>query len=189
MLNLFLVFLLFSITILIVASTVYLKFTYTDTLSVKIDFLLFTLLLYQKDGEPKKSKAKSYSGFKQGIKKSTARRRTLYYLLKNSSLTVHSINIPQKNADPSTAVMLGANVSSVILILFTYLSLKTQSISLEDNYFLTPYDERFKEPILDFTLKTSLLVFIFASILYNLELYKLKRNERLENNSVRNKNG
>ncbi|MBE6644719.1 MAG: hypothetical protein E7612_04980 [Ruminococcaceae bacterium] len=185
MTNLLLLFLLFSASILILASTVYVRFTYTDKININIDFLLFTLSLYQ-GNENNKSKSKNTGyGFRPKITKSLAVKRSLAYLLKNSEIRVHSIKIPQHEIEPSRLVALEGNLSTVILIFFTYLTLKTQKITLEDTYFITTSNLPFKEPILDFTLKTSLLVFIFSTIVYNIERRKKERSKK----RVRNKNG
>ena len=187
MANLFLALILISIIILVAGTSADVRFTYTDTLKITVDFLFFSLILYTDRRRNKGTKNDIFKRIKESVKKTKARRSALDFLLKNSNLTVHSINISLLEKEPAALVNTRANISSLILIIFTYLSLKVQKFSLEkDDFFLISDNIQIKEPTLDFTLKTTVYILLSAIVIY---LTKIKsKAERSVKNNVRNKN-
>lgn len=188
MANLFLALILISIAILIAGASADVRFVYTDSPRVSIDFLFFTLLFYTDRERTRTHGVKRKAGFferiKSGIRKTKARGAALDFLLRNSRVTVHSINIPIKEKEPSELVIKSANLSSLILIIFTYLSLKAEKMALEDDDFLlTSYSMPKDEPTLDFTLRTTVYIILSALV-----IYLLKIRERSVKKNVRNQN-
>ena len=186
MANLFLTLILISIAILIAAASADVRFTYTDSPEINIDFLFFTLAFYgsREKNVRKERKSGIFQRIKDGIRKTRARGAALNFLLRNSSVTVHSINIPIKENEPSELVTKSGNLSALILVIFTYLSLKLEKMTLEDDNFLLISDfPQKEEPTLDFTLRTTVCVILSALIIY---LFKI--NERSQKKNVGNEN-
>ena len=168
MANLFLALILITVIILIVGATADVRFTYTDSLAVTIDFLFFTLILRSnKKGTNGNGKSTFIEKAKKNLRKTKAKKAALASLLKNSALTVHDINIPIKNKEPSQIATDSANISSLILIIFTYLSMKAHKISIQDESFLLLSDSRDKNiPTLDFTVRTTVYSILCSSLIY-----------------------
>ena len=123
---------LISIVILIAGASAEVRLTYTDAFRVSFDFLFFSLVLYNEKKKKRKKKQDIFERLRVGIKRTRASVSALEFALKNSSITVHSINIPLKEREPSELVTARGNISSLVLVIFTYLSLKAERISLED---------------------------------------------------------
>ena len=186
MANLFVALILISIAILIAAASADVRFTYTDSPVISVDFLFFTLEFHgsRDKGARKERKSGIFQRIRDGIRKTRARGAALDFLLRNSKLTVHSVNIPIKESEPSELVTKSGNLSALILVIFTYLSLKVEKMTLEDNTFLLVSDDTTKiEPTIDFTLKTTVYIILTALI-----IYLLKINERSQKKNVGNEN-
>jgi len=186
MANLFVALILISIAILIAAASAEVRFTYTDSPAIRVDFLFFTLEFHGSRDKTTRKERKSgiFQRIKNGIRKTRARGAALDFLLKNSRLTVHSVNIPIKESEPSELVTRSGNLSALILVILTYISLRLEKMTLEDDIFLLISDGTPKEvPTLDFTLKTTVFIILTALIIYHLKI-----NERPEKRNVGNEN-
>ena len=177
MANLLLTFIILSIFLLIIAETVYVRFTYNDEAVISIDFLLFILILYP--SRKKKAKRKKSIGviskFEQLITTSMAIKRSLNYLLKHSTLTVHRIEIPLSVDDPAKIAVQSQNLSSLVTVLLTYLSIKTAAITTRDDIFISGNNTLTKKTTLDFTLKSSLHTVIFSYLIYLRKKRKIRK--------------
>ena len=188
MANLFVALILISIAILIAAASADLRFTYTDSPAISVDFLFFTLEFHgSRDKTARKGKKSGiFQRIRDGIRKTRARGAALD-LLRNSRLAVHSINLPIKESEPSELVTKSGNLSALILVIFTYLSLKVEKMTLEDDNFLLVSDGTPKEePTIDFTLKTTVYIILTALIIYLLKINS--KAERSQKKNVRNEN-
>ncbi len=187
MANLFLALILISIVILLAGASADLRITYTDSLNIRIDFLFFSLLFYNGKRKKQGRKRDLFERLKISIKKTRASLSALEFILKNSRVTVHSLNIPVKDGEPSELVTRRANISSLILVIFTYLSLKAEKMTVEeDNVFSISDLPKAEEPTLDFALKTTVYIILSALIIYLLKINS--KAERSKKKNVRNEN-
>ena len=170
MANLLVALILITVIILFIGATADVRFTYTDSLTVNIDFLFFTLILSNRKDKTRRSgeeKSPFFQKIKESLQKTKAKRDALAFLLKNSAITVHDINIPLKNKEPSKTSTDSANISALILLIFTYLSLKVQSLTLQDeSFFLLSESKDEKIPTLDFTVRTTVYGILYSSLIY-----------------------
>ena len=187
MANLFLALILISIFILIAGASAEVRITYADALEITLDFLLFSLVFYNGKRKKRKKSKDIFERVKIDIKRTRASISALEFILRNSNVTVHSVNIPLKEREPSEIVTLRGNISSLVLVIFTYLSLKSEKISLEDDNFFSDSDYRgLLEPTLDLTLKTTVYIILSAVIIYFLKINS--KAERSVKNNVGNEN-
>ena len=187
MANLFLALILISIVILIAGASAEVRLTYAGALGIRIDFLFFSLVFNNKKGKGRRKKRDFFERLRVGIKRTRASVSALEFALKNSSITVHSINIPLKEREPSELVTVRGNLSSLVLVIFTYLSLKAERISLEDEDLFSNSDyRRLIEPTLDLTLKTTVYIILSALIIYFLKINS--KAERSVKSNVGNEN-
>ena len=190
MANLLIASALISALLLILAESVSVRFTYKNELKIDIDYLLFNLILYPtRNRSPAKRKLKK--GFVERLKSSFRRafatRRALEFLFKHSRLTVHEINIPLSDTEPSRFILNSQNILSVISMLMAYLSLKSETLTTEDNILISTEQDRLKNlPTLELTVKTTLLTTLLSFIIFGIENRK-KRGKQREKNG-RNKN-
>ncbi len=189
MANLILPVILLSIFVLIAFISVDVRFTYHGELIIRIDLLLITVILYP--ARNKKAKRKKNIGFLErlnnGFIKANATKAALDFLLKKSTLTVNSINIPLETDDPARFAIYSQHGTTLILMLMSYLSLKSEAFSSEDDVFFTSSVNSVSSlPAFDVTLKTSLYVLFSTFTVYKLKSKKRKR--RQDNRFVRNKN-
>ena len=186
MANLFLALILISILILIIAASVEVRITYADSLRVSFDFLFFSLVFYDDKKKRRKKNRDIFERLKIGVKRTRASISALEFILKNSSVTVHSVNIPLREREPSELVTARGNISSLILVIFAYLSLKAERISLEDDNFFSNSDYQSLLPTLDLTMKTTVYIILSAVIIYFLKINS--KTERSVKNNVGNEN-
>lgn len=189
MANLILAIIILAIFLLIIAETVIVRVTYTDEVIINIDFLLSQIILYPSRNRRKSRRQHTtlLKKFKKRIIVAGATKRAVDFFLKNSILTVHEINIPIDTTDPAKFVLLSQNASTLILMILTYLSLKSETLTSEDNTFISNNTNTLYDiPALDVTLKTGLYTVIVSALLFYVESKKIRRKQRQR--FVRNKN-
>ena len=190
MANLFIILLLISAFLLIIAETVKVKITYQDELIINIDYLLFTLTLYPNRSivNGRKGRTKSFvERLKIGFRRSRAARRALEFLFSHSRIILHEINIPLEDRSPSRFVLTSQNILALISMLMAYLSLKSETLVSDDNVLISTEKELIKKlPTVDLTLKTRLWVTAFSIIIFGYESARKRGGRRSRN--VRNKN-
>lgn len=155
MANIFLAFLLFSVILLILGAEVFINFTYRGKLVTKVDILFFTVILYKDEKEKNQKKKK---------RRAKKPHRAIRYLLKNSTLSINSLNIPLNKEAPSDYFLSRANLSFLTLISLQKLSDQTKRLTVTDNVFIGQKDLVGFE--FDLTLKTTALVLLIAYVIY-----------------------
>lgn len=179
MLNLLLALILILIIVFIVIQTVTVRITYTREAIINIDFTLFSLILYP-SRKKEKINAKREHSYKNKITnnfiKAAAIKKGLEYLFRRAQITVHDINIPTQSNDPAKFAVRSQNISSVILIILTYLSIKTDAIISEDNSFVYLKNSELEErPLIDLTVISTFFNTMLAFLITFFEIKKRKR--------------
>lgn len=177
MANLLFLLLLILITVLIIIESVTIRLVYTKELVIEFDFLIFTLIFFP--ASKKSPKRKKRTGFSKRIKrkfiKAAAFKKAIEYLLRFSELKIEEIDVQLNNNDPAEFVLRANNLSSVIFVIITYLSLKTESIITEDSLFVSRYNEgQDSKTHLDVTLKSRLFHIIPALFIFLTEIKQKK---------------
>ena len=177
--------LLIILTFLIVTAlqNVRVRLFFSDEAIIDVDFLLFRLILYPtRRRKKKRRKIRDYGkSIIKNIKRASRFKRTLDYLLENSSLTVHRLNIPIKAEDPARYALASQNISSLINIALTYLYLKLDTLKTEDDIFFSEAERREGEVKFDATLNTSLSVIITSLFRYLVNFGRVRKIVRNEN--------
>lgn len=181
--------LLLSIIILIIAESVSIRFIYVNELIIDFNFSLFKLTLYP--SRNKRQRRKKRAGLKETIKNNFIRaasaKKSLEYLLKHSNVNIHELDFHTDYIDPANFILRVQNISTVILILITYLSLKTESIISEDTFFASSSEDNSDVKMhLDVTLKSTLFNIISAYFIFVLE--NKRRKGKQVRKIVRNQN-
>ena len=177
MANLILAIIILSIFLLLIAETVTVRLTHNGETVIKFDFILFQFLLYpsRKHTKPKKRRSGLLQSFKKKLANAGAMKKAFDFFLGHSLITVHEINLPINTSDPAKFALLSQNASTLILMLLTYLSLKTETLNSEDYSFVT---NELNTTTLDVTLKTGLYTIIISALLFYIERKKIKRKQR-----------
>jgi hypothetical protein len=138
---------------------------------------MFQFLLYpsRKHQGAKKRRSGLIQRFKNKIVYAGAMKKAFDFFLGHSLITVHEINLPINASDPAKFALLSQNASTLILMLLTYLSLKTETLNSEDYSFVT---NELNTTTFDITLKTGLYTIIISALLFYIERKKIKRKQR-----------
>lgn len=177
MANLLFLLLLILITVLIIIESVSIRFVYSKELVIEFDLLIFRLILFpsSKKGQKGKKRTDVSKRIKSNFIKAASFKKAIEYLLRFSKLKIEKIDLKLSNSDPAEFVLRAKNLSTVIYVLITYLSLKTESIITEDTFFVSPYDEGHDtETHLDVTLKSRLFHIIPALFIFFTETKRKK---------------
>lgn len=187
MANLILLAIILTIFCLIAFLAVSIRFIYDEELIIHIDLLFLSVILYP--ARNKKPKKKNTVGFierlKIGFRRAEATKSAIDFLLKKSTVSVNSINVPLNTEDPSKLAVYSQHGTTLILMLMSYLSLKAEAFTSENDAFFTSDTNALSNvPAFDITIRTALHVLFSTLIIYNIK----KRKRRQENWIVRNKN-
>ena len=180
MLLLFIV-VIFFILFLVFTEPITIRLTQRDEPLIDIDFLLLKLTLYPSRNKKKKKKKSFLEGLIDRFSHAYASKLAFEYILGHSSLTVHEINITSDSDEPSSLVVKNQNLSTVISIILAYISLKSASLTNDDDIFVLPRDSSFNPPKLDVSLSSKLyrLIISYFVFLFTLTKQKIKRGKRL----------
>ena len=182
MANLYLLFAIISIILLVGGASVYVRFVYTGELVVYIDFLLFTLTFSPSEKQKNKQKNRRLGkSIKRTVLRAYAIKRAFDFLLNHSDITVHEINFPINSSEPSDFAVTSGGVSAFTLLFLAYLSSKTQKTSIEDNYFTSQATKENIKPTFDLSLRTTLFIVLLSFFIYLLKTKRIKERSKQKN--------
>ena len=176
MANLLLLLLLLTITVLIILMSVSVRFIYFDEPIIIFDFLLFSFLLFPSSNKriKKEDQTNIQKTAKNKLAKASSLKKSLDYLLKRSAVKIKRIDLKLANTEPANFVLQEKNISTLIFILITYLSLKTGNLITEDTHFIS-YGENDAKTHIDITLTSTLFHILIAIFIFSKENAKKKR--------------
>ncbi len=176
MVNLLLLLLLIAISILIILMSVSVRFIYFNEPIIRFDFLLFSILFFPSSNKQikKESKRNISKATKNKFARAASIKKALDYLLKRSIVKIEKIDLMLADTDPASFVLQEKNISALIFILITYLSLKTGNLITEDTHFIS-YGENDAKTHIDITLSSTLFHILIAIFIFSKENAKKKR--------------
>lgn len=163
-------FILIMIVILVVIETVTVRFIYENELIIRIDFLLFLLILYPSRNKKRRRKRKFFAGIRKRYFVASATKRALEYLFARSSVVVHEVNIASQIDAPAKLALFSWRANYLTSIIVTLLSLKTKNVTFSDTAF---NDD--KNPSLDVSLSSTLFNLLSSLVIFSINAYGNKR--------------
>ncbi len=178
----FSVVILLLVTLLVVTliQNVSVRLTYIDEVIIDVDLLFFRLIVYPARRRKRRKIRDFGKNLMKNIKRAAALKRALDYFLSKSRLTLHRLSPKIEAETPARYALQQQNVSSIINVTLTYLSIKLGTLTLDDGIFLsdTEGDELVR---FDATLDTSFSVILISFFKYLSGLLGVMRVVRNEN--------
>ena len=153
--NLLLFLLLITVSILIIIASVSVRFVYYNELIIKFNFLLFSIILYPNRRIKKRKRTNNQKKAKRRSLRISSFKKGFDYLLKRSTVRIDRIDLKLVEPDPARFVLQEKNISTLIYIFLTYLSIKANSILTEDTHFIS-YRQDCSNTHIDITLTSTL---------------------------------
>lgn len=170
-----LAFVLITIVLMVVIETVTVRFIYKSELVIRIDFLLFELILYP-SRKKRRKKRNIIAGIRMRFARAAATKKALDHLLSHSRITVKELNITNKTDNPAELALSSQRTYSMLGAIITYLSLKTQAITTDQSTFITNGTTEDTPPVtIDISLASTLFDVLSSLAVFILSANRYKR--------------
>ena len=174
-----LAFVLIMTVIMILSQAVTVRVIYRGELVIRIEFLLFELILYPTRNKKRRPKENRKLRIRRGISSAFAARKAIGYLFLRSRVTVRELDLAERRAsNPAELAIISQNSRTLINIILAYLALKSESLVTENTPMIIS-DTDYKSPLtIDVSLSSTMLGIISSFVVYSLNLHRYKRKRR-----------
>lgn len=179
-----------AIIILILLAKITVRLRLCEDAVIDFDFLFFGLSLFpmrKKSGEGGR-RGRISKRFSSTVRKAAATRRALEYLFTHSKVTVHDIKIHIEEDEPSKFVLKSNGILFLISLFLTYLYIKTETLTGEEQILITNDSEPINgAALIDVSFKTSVIHALTTLAIFKIN--EIKRKKKRKKHFVGNENG